>query len=49
MLGISCITNLAAGISKDKLSHAEVKETAERVEAVFSRLVLGLVARLHSV
>jgi purine-nucleoside phosphorylase len=29
--GISCITNLAAGISREKLSHAEVLETAERV------------------
>jgi purine-nucleoside phosphorylase len=30
--GISCITNLAAGISKESLSHAEVLETAERVK-----------------
>jgi len=30
--GISCITNLAAGIAKEKLSHAEVLETAERVK-----------------
>jgi purine-nucleoside phosphorylase len=29
---VSCITNLAAGISKDKLSHTEVLETAERVK-----------------
>jgi len=29
---VSCITNLAAGISKAKLSHAEVLETAERVK-----------------
>jgi purine-nucleoside phosphorylase len=29
---VSCITNLAAGISKGKLSHAEVLETAERVK-----------------
>jgi purine-nucleoside phosphorylase len=29
---VSCITNLAAGISKEKLSHAEVLETAERVK-----------------
>jgi purine-nucleoside phosphorylase len=31
--GISCITNLAAGISRQKLSHREVLETAERVKA----------------
>jgi purine-nucleoside phosphorylase len=30
---ISCITNLAAGISKENLSHTEVLETAERVKA----------------
>jgi purine-nucleoside phosphorylase len=29
---VSCITNLAAGIGKEKLSHAEVLETAERVK-----------------
>ncbi|HEV2694961.1 MAG TPA: purine-nucleoside phosphorylase [Verrucomicrobiae bacterium] len=29
---VSCVTNLAAGISKDKLSHTEVLETAERVK-----------------
>lgn len=29
---VSCITNLAAGISKDKLSHTEVLKTAERVK-----------------
>ena len=37
--GISCITNLAAGISKQKLSHAEVSETADRVKDVFTRLL----------
>jgi purine-nucleoside phosphorylase len=30
--GVSCITNLAAGISKENLSHTEVLETAERVK-----------------
>lgn len=37
--GISCITNLAAGISKSKLNHAEVSETAERVKDRFSHLL----------
>ena len=40
--GISCITNLAAGISAQPLSHQEVTETAERVKGDFIRL-LGLV------
>lgn len=37
--GISCISNLAAGISKRKLSHAEVKATANTVRETFSSLV----------
>jgi purine-nucleoside phosphorylase len=32
--GVSCITNLAAGRGKKKLSHAEVLETAERVKVL---------------
>ena len=36
---ISCITNLAAGISKEKLSHAEVLETAGRVKKTGAQLI----------
>ena len=36
---ISCITNLAAGISKQKLSHTEVLETAERVKKSGAALI----------
>lgn len=36
---VSCITNLAAGISKENLSHAEVLETAERVKKSGSALI----------
>jgi purine-nucleoside phosphorylase len=45
VLGMSCITNLAAGISDQELSHEEVAETAKRVEHTFSALVLELVSR----
>jgi purine-nucleoside phosphorylase len=37
--GISCITNLAAGISDKPLTHEEVAETANRVKPIFSRLL----------
>ena len=37
--GISCITNLAAGISETPLSHEEVGETAGKVREVFCRLL----------
>lgn len=37
--GVSCITNLAAGIGHKPLSHEEVAETANRVKDVFTRLL----------
>ncbi|HEX6177311.1 MAG TPA: purine-nucleoside phosphorylase [Thermoanaerobaculia bacterium] len=46
-LGISCITNMAAGILKQKLTHTEVIETTARVQKEFTALVLGVVQRLN--
>jgi purine-nucleoside phosphorylase len=46
VLGISCISNLAAGISDKPLSHDEVKETAEKAKSRFMRLVLALVSHM---
>jgi purine-nucleoside phosphorylase len=43
---ISCITNMAAGISRNKLSHSEVTETAKNVEEKFSMLLKTVVSRL---
>lgn len=37
--GISCISNLAAGISVNPLTHKEVQETADRVAPLFKKLV----------
>lgn len=37
--GISCITNMAAGVQNTALDHAEVQETADRVAETFSRIV----------
>lgn len=48
VLGISLISNLAAGISPRRLTHAEVIETAERVEVDFTRLVTRLVPALDA-
>lgn len=44
--GISCVTNLAAGISLQPLSHKEVTETAERVKHDFIRLLKLVIPRL---
>ncbi|SHN78255.1 purine-nucleoside phosphorylase [Desulfitobacterium chlororespirans] len=46
VLGISCVTNMAAGILSQRLSHAEVMETAERIEKQFVRFVQALVKGL---
>jgi purine-nucleoside phosphorylase len=41
--GISCITNMAAGISKQELNHKEVQETADRVAKSFQNLITELI------
>jgi purine-nucleoside phosphorylase len=42
VLGISCITNQAAGLSAQKLSHQEVMETAEHTRQRFVNLLTGI-------
>jgi purine-nucleoside phosphorylase len=37
--GFSCLTNLAAGISKEKLSHDEVLQTGKKAAGDFARLL----------
>ena len=46
VLGISCITNMAAGILDQPLSHQEVMETAQKVEQSFKQLVRDILANL---
>jgi purine-nucleoside phosphorylase len=48
VLGISCITNMAAGVLPQPLVHDEVMETARRVRGSFISLLEGIVERLHS-
>ena len=43
VLGISCITNMATGISPTKLSHDEVTETANRVKNDFTKLMSEII------
>lgn len=44
VLGISCLTNMAAGILDQPLNHHEVLETGERVKSSFSALVKAITA-----
>jgi len=48
-LGFSLVTNLAAGLSGQPLSHEEVMETGDRSAAVLQELVRGILARLPGV
>ena len=44
--GISCITNLATGISPEELTHGEVTEVASRVRVKFTELITEIVGRI---
>jgi purine-nucleoside phosphorylase len=46
VLGISCITNAAAGLTAATLSHEEVSETATRIEAEFVSWLMRLLQRM---
>jgi purine-nucleoside phosphorylase len=46
VLGISCITNLAAGITKGKIDHEEVMETGIKVGKRFNKLLQSIIRRI---
>jgi purine-nucleoside phosphorylase len=46
VLGISCVTNYAAGVTEKKLDHAEVLATGERVRDTLTSLLKGVIPRL---
>lgn len=48
VLGISCVTNLAAGVTDDPINHEEVMATGNRVSATFTQLLKRVVARLNA-
>ena len=48
VLGISCITNMAAGLGNEPINHEEVVETGKQVRETFTRLLRRLVVRLAS-
>ena len=45
VLGISCITNMAAGISETPINHEEVMETGQRVRETFTQLLRRVIAK----
>jgi purine-nucleoside phosphorylase len=46
VLAISCVTNMAAGILDQPLSHDEVMETGERVKSIFEALLRAVLPRI---
>ena len=47
VLGISCITNMAAGISDEPINHEEVMATGDRVRATFTELLRRVIGALN--
>ena len=47
VLGISCITNMAAGISDEPISHEEVMATGDRVRATFTELLQRVISAIN--
>jgi purine-nucleoside phosphorylase len=47
VLGISCITNMAAGISDEPINHEEVMATGDRVRVTFTELLQRVIAAIN--
>jgi purine-nucleoside phosphorylase len=47
VLGISCITNMAAGVLDQPIDHHEVIETGERVRVTFAELLRRIIPKLQ--
>jgi purine-nucleoside phosphorylase len=47
VLGISCITNMAAGIGDEPINHEEVMATGDRVRESFTELLRRIIAGIH--
>lgn len=48
VLGISCITNMAAGISDEPINHEDVMATGDRVRAMFTELLRRVIRRVNN-
>jgi purine-nucleoside phosphorylase len=47
VVGISCITNMAAGISDEPINHEEVMATGDRVRDTFAQLLRRVVGAIN--
>ena len=47
VVGISCITNFAAGMTDEAINHEEVMETGARVAEVFKELLRRIIQKIN--
>jgi len=47
VLGISCITNMAAGMSDEVINHHEVMETGAKVAGIFKELLKRIIGKIN--
>ena len=47
VLAISCVTNMAAGITGEKITHEEVLETGEQVRDRFVALLRAVIPKIR--
>jgi purine-nucleoside phosphorylase len=47
VLGISCITNMAAGISDEPINHEDVMATGDRVRETFTELLRRVIGAIN--
>jgi purine-nucleoside phosphorylase len=47
VLAISCVTNMAAGITGERLTHQEVMDTGERVRGKFVALIRAVLPKIE--
>jgi purine-nucleoside phosphorylase len=47
VLGISCITNFAAGMTSEAINHEEVMETGARAAEVFKELLRHIIKKIN--
>jgi purine-nucleoside phosphorylase len=48
VLGLSCVTNMAAGVLPQRLSHADVLERGERVKSTLAELLRAVITACKS-
>lgn len=46
IVGVSCVTNMAAGMSAGELNHREVQETADKIAEEFQTLIYKFIAEI---